>query len=311
MQTRKMAQDGRFSYKQRQLDELGRVIALMGNAGQPVRYEQQSEGDPANNHAANNPNNNEPTGLLTTVQHYDALSRLTQTQDPAQGKTKLEYGPDGQLSTVIAANEATTCYTRDGLGKLLQLDSHDTGVQIHYYDRAGQLSRTHNPAQPDQDIRYHYDQLGRLTRIQYSDPEEDVIYEYDQSNKTHGAGIGRVTRITSRHSQIDYRYDQHGNLLSDSRKVMVEGNTYAHQISYSYTQGNQLASITYPNGQTVQNHYQNGRHSQIVLHEENSKKEIPLITQITHRPFGGMDSWTYGNGLTQRLEHDLDGASPP
>ncbi len=221
-------------FKQRQLDELGRVIALMGNAGQhtrvhydkagqPVRYEQQTEGQADS--AKNTLNNNEPTGLLTTVQHYDALSRLTQTQDPAQGKTQLEYGPDGQISTVIAANQATTRYTRDGLGKLLQLDSPDTGIQIHYYDRAGQLSRTHNPAQPDQDIRYHYDQLGRLTRIQYSDPAEDVTYQYDQTGKEHGAGIGRVTRITSRHSQIDYRYDQHGNLLSDSRKVMVEGNT--------------------------------------------------------------------------------------
>ena len=288
--------------KQRQLDELGRVIALIGHAGQQTRMHYDKAGLPVR---IEQQAGEEPTGLLTTVQQYDALARLTQTRDPADGKTRFGYGPSGHLDTVVAANQATTRYTRDGLGRLLQLDSPDTGIQIHYYDEAGQLSRTHRPAQPELDTRYHYDVLGRLTRIQYSDPAEDITYTYDQNNQAHGAGIGRVTRITSRHSQIDYRYDPHGNLLSDARKVMVDGHTYEHEVGYRYTTGNQLASITYPNGQVVHYHYQNGRHSQVKLETERS--ETPLITSITHRPFGGMDSWTYGNGLTQTLEHDLDG----
>ncbi|UAW96913.1 hypothetical protein KEM63_08640 [Halopseudomonas nanhaiensis] len=288
--------------KQRQLDELGRVIALLGNAGQQTRVQYDKAGLPIR---IEQQAGEEPTGLLTTVQQYDALARLTQTRDPADGQTQFGYGPTGQLDTVIAANQATTRYTRDGLGRLLQLDSPDTGIQIHHYDDAGQLSRTHRPDQPDQDVRYHYDALGRLTRIQYSDPGEDITYTYDQNDEAHGAGIGRVTRITSRHSQIDYRYDAHGNLLVDARKIKVGGHTHEQTITYSYTNGNQLASITYPNGQTVRYDYENGRHSQVTLGTEQT--DTPLITDITHRPFGSMDSWTYGNGLTQTLEHDLDG----
>jgi len=32
-----------------------------------------------------------------------------------------------------------------------------------------------------------------------------------------------------------------------------------------------------------------------------------IATNIAHQPFGGIRSWTYGNGLTRGQRHDLNG----
>src|SRR5690606_24310082 len=37
------------------------------------------------------------------------------------------------------------------------------------------------------------------------------------------------------------------------------------------------------------------------------KHKQQLISDIQHRPFGPIQQWTNGNGLTQRINHDLDG----
>ena len=242
--------------------------------------------------------------MLSTVQHYDSLGRLTKHLDPAQGETHLKHHSHGQISQVTAANDARTSYIYDGLGQLLQEHSFDTGTRIHHYDTAGQRIRSHGPEQPKLAAQYHYDALGRLTHIQAPNSADDVYYHYDQ-HEDQQYGIGRLTAIEDRHSRIDYRYDRHGNLLSDRRTLNIDGQSHTQQTNYSYTHGNQLASITYPNGQRIDYHFRQGQPDSITLQE--NKQQKVLVSDIQHRPFGPIKEWRNGNGLSQQLNYDLDG----
>ena len=277
--------------------------------GQAVRIDQHSSQSKQNNQNSSNnqANAGDPSGVLSTVQHYDSLGRLTQHIDPAQGETHLKHNSNGQISQVTAANDARTTYIYDGLGQLLQEHSPDTGTRIHHYDTAGQRIRSHGPDQPDLAAQHHYDALGRLTHIQAPDSADDVRYHYDQTgtedDRNHG--IGRLTAIEDRHSRIEYRYDRHGNLLSDHRTLNIEGQSHTQNTRYSYTQGNQLASITYPNGQRIDYLYRQGQADSITLNENRQQKI--LVSDIQYRPFGPIQQWRNGNGLSQQLEYDLDG----
>ena len=292
--------EGQIALKQqRQLDELGRVVAQLGNAGQQtrihydktghaVRIDQHSSQSKQNNQNSSNnqANAGDPSGVLSTVQHYDSLGRLTQHIDPAQGETHLKHNSNGQIRQVTAANDARTTYIYDGLGQLLQEHSPDTGTRIHHYDTAGQRIRSHGLEQFDQpelSAQHHYDALGRLIHIQAPDSADDVRYHYDQTgtedDRNHG--IGRLTAIEDRHSRIEYRYDRHGNLLSDHRTLNIDGQSHTQHTRYSYTQGNQLASITYPNGQRIDYLYRQGQADSITLNENRQQKI--LVSDIQYR----------------------------
>ncbi len=56
------------------------------------------------------------------------------------------------------------------------------------------------------------------------------------------------------------RIDITPNLVSSQwEQLHIEGQSHTQHTRYSYTHGNQLASITYPNGQRIDYHYRQGQ----------------------------------------------------
>lgn len=239
-----------------------------------------------------------------TVHSYDALNRLVGSIDAANGITRYGYDGLDQLVQVTDPRTLSTQYQRDGLGNLNQQTSPDTGATANTFDAAGNvLTRTDAKGQV---ASYAYDALNRLTGITYTGgtAQQTVAYQYDQGSN----GIGHLTQIVDSTGTTSYSYDQHGRLTGESRQPGTGPTTYT--TAYSYDAQGRLSGITYPSGRTVSYTLDGmGRTNQIATSFNGTTKI--LTSNIAYEPFGGVHSFTYGDGTapvqTYVRQRDQDG----
>jgi YD repeat-containing protein len=231
-----------------------------------------------------------------TVNSYDALNRLSQTTDAASGLTRYGYDGLDQLINVTDPRTLITQYTRDGLGNLNQQTSPDTGSTGLTHDAVGNvLTRTDAKGQL---ANYAYDALNRLTGIAYSVggvTQQTVAYLYDQGTN----GIGHLTQIVDSTGTTNYSYDKHGRQTGEARQDIAGGTTYT--TAYSYDTQGRMNNITYPSGRAIGYTFDSmGRINQIST-TFNSTTRI-LASNISYEPFGGVHSFTYGDGTTAPVQ---------
>ncbi len=284
--------DGAGSLSQthsRVFDALSRLQSDIGAANQTTTYTYDANG---NLTSITDPLNRQTSNI------YDALNRLKQVTNPDTGV--VHYGYDGldQLAQVIDPRNLTTSYTRDGLGNLTQTASPDTGATGMTYDAAGNVvTRTDAKGQI---ASYTYDALNRVTGISYANaPAQTVTYQYDQGVN----GIGHLTGITDSTGTTGYSYDQHGRLIAETR--LAFGATYV--TNYAYDAQGRLATTTYPSGRAVNYSFDSlGRISGIETSFNGNDTQV-LASNITYRPFGGVQSLLRANGKTYTRQYDQDG----
>ncbi|MBC9249131.1 hypothetical protein A9179_02455 [Pseudomonas alcaligenes] len=276
-------------------DELGRLLRSVGAAGQASQY-----GYDLNN----NPTRSTTPKQDSTVSSYDALNRLVSSTDPLNGVTALGYDAQDNLTQVQDPRGVTTQYHYDGLGNLTQLLSPDSGTTTYTHDAAGNvLSKT--------DARgvvttYSYDALNRLTGRQYpATPALNVQYHYDMTAEGN-KGIGRLTAVQDASGVLGYRYDERGNLVEQIRSVVVVNNDTYDSLEYGYDNSNQLSSIAYPAGFTVQ--YQRNAAGQVgeVDIVMGSQPPAALAYNISYLPFGPLKTLTWANGISLARSYDQD-----
>lgn len=269
----------------RTFDALNHLYQDIGAINQTTTYAYDANGnltgitDPLNRQSTNG---------------YDALNRLVSSTDAAIGQT--HYGYDGldQLVQVTDPKNLVTGYSRDGLGNLNQQVSPDTGATANTYDAAGNLlTRTDAKGQL---ASYSYDALNRLTGISYSGgtaPAQTVSYQYDQGNN----GIGHLTGITDATGTTTYSYDQHGRLTGETR--VIQGATYT--TAYAYDAQGRLSGIAYPSGRVVSYGFDGlGRINQIATMYNGIFQVV--ASNIVYEPFGGVHSFTFGDGQTAPVQ---------
>lgn len=268
----------------RTFDALNRLYQDIGAINQTSTYAYDANG---NLTSITDPLNRQST------HSYDALNRLVSSTDAAAGNTRYNYDAQDQLTSVTDPKTLTTQYQRDGLGNLTQQTSPDTGTTVNTYDAAGNiLTRTDARGQI---ASYTYDVLNRLTGIRYSGGTalaQTVSYQYDQGTN----GIGHLTGITDMTGTTAYSYDPHGRLSGETRQPnAAPGISYT--TAYSYDAQGRLNSLTYPSGRTVNYTFDTlGRINQIAT-TYNATTQI-LTSNISYEPFGGVHSFTYGDGTT-------------
>lgn len=270
-------------------DELSRPRAVRGNNGQSVRYTYD--------------NNGNVTAMVdalgrSTKYTYDALDRVVQSIDPLNGVTRFEYDPSGQLAKVIDPRGNATAYARDGLGQLWAQSSPDTGSTSFEYDASGRQTRM---TRADGAVTtYSYDDLGRPTAVTASG--QSLTYGYDWCSN----GKGRLceTRDPSG-GQTHFGYTAQGQLAVRRDWITGNGVTSDYWTWYYYDNADRLNAITYPNGMAVGYGYASGKLKAMTVNIGGTVSNI--ITGTQYRPFGPVENWTYGNGLTRLLTRDLDG----
>jgi len=124
--------------------------------------------------------------------------------------------------------------------------------------------------------------------------------------------LHKISNSCAHHDALNwltgYRYDRHGRLTGETRQP---GGGGIYTTGYSYDGQGRLAGITYPSGRTVGYSFDGmGRINRIATSHNGTTKV--LASNIAYQPFGGVQSFTYGDGLTAPVQtytrrRDLDG----
>ena len=151
---------------------------------------------------------------------------------------------------------------------------------------------------------YSHDALNRITSAVYAAPigsgipPVSIAYSYDQGSN----GIGRLTGVSDATGSTGYTYDQKGRLIQDSR--VIGGVTYVTR--YSYDSAGRLIGLTYPGGRQVNYALDAlGRIAQITTSVNGQVQTV--LSSASYRPFGGVQSFTFGNTQPYIRAFDLDG----
>jgi YD repeat-containing protein len=279
--------------RSRVYNNLNRLFQELGAQNQTTEYGYDDQGNVT---SVKDPLNH------TTVNQYDALNRVTQVTDPGLGVTQYAYNGLDALIQVTDPRNLVTGYVTDGLRNLIQRTSPDTGATQNTYDAAGNLL-TQLDAK-NQVTTYAYDALNRVTLVTFQDGSKQT-YGYDQGAN----GIGRLSTITETNSSnqvtsvIAYAYDQHGRVTNETRTV--GGVQYA--VGYHYDSGGHLDQLTYPSGRTVAYTFDSlGRISSMTTAKP-GEPALSVVSNVAYHPFGGVKSYTLGNGEQYTRSIDLDG----
>jgi YD repeat-containing protein len=235
-----------------------------------------------------------------TVQQYDALNRLLQQRQPNPtttgqlGNITNQYNALDQLTSVTDPRNLTTSYGMNAYGEALTLTSPDTGTTTHTYDNAGNL-KTKTDAK-GQLTTYSYDALNRLTQAVYAGGLT-ITYTYDQGIN----GAGRLTSITDNTGSTAYAYDNRGRIISEARTI----NTLVYTTTYAYNTAGQLTGVAYPTG-LVLSYARDGLGRVSQISSTKSGQTRLLASNIAYQPFGGVKSFTFGNGSTYTRGFDTD-----
>ncbi len=174
------------------------------------------------------------------------------------------------------------------MGRVYQTISPDTGTTTYTYDPAGNMT-TKTDAK-GVTATYTFDAANRLTQISFPDPVDNVSYGYDACIN----GKGRLCSMVDASGTTSYEYTPKAQVRKETK--ISDGVTYVTQ--YSYDQNGNLKTMTYPSGRVITYNYSNNH----VVSVQNNVAS--LATSINYKPFGGISSLTFGNGIVGSTGYD-------
>jgi len=237
--------------------------------------------------ARNNRTSLRTPNIQTTTYTYDALNRLTSTLQPLNASTTYGYDTNNNLTSVKDANNNTTTYKYDDKGRVYQVISPDTGTTTYSYDPSGNMiSKTDAKSVT---ISYVYDALNRLTKIDFP-VDTDIVYAYDSCVN----GKGRLCSMIDASGTTSYEYTPKGQVKKETK--VIDSVQYITQ--YSFDMNGNMKTMIYPSGKVITYNYTNDRAISVL------NGAATIATNINYKPFGGMSSLTYGNGITGGISYD-------
>jgi RHS repeat-associated protein len=295
-------------------DAVGRVTHMVdprGNVtgGTPSVYEWDFAYDPANHlTSTTDPLGNATEwvyaldGTLTSVEDaksrttaygYDDNHRLTSVTAPDSTVTAYAYDPVGNLTSRTDAKTHQTDYTYDDANRLESVELPGGHTWSYAYDANGNLTQVidangnSTPGIPGDGISaYAYDEVDRLTGIDYIGSTPDVGFAYDANSN--------LTSITDQIGTKSYTYD-----VLDRLTAVTRGSS---GFSYGYDLGSNLTSRVYPDGTSVSQTYDDD--SRLATVTSGGK-----TTSYGYDPAGNLLTTTLpsGNGYVESRTYDAAG----
>src|SRR5712692_1959097 len=275
----------------RAFDALGRLFQSIGAAGQTTTYGYDngdrivSVTDPLSH---------------VTGQSFDALSRLIQVAAPLSSTSAYGYDAHDNRTRVTDPRGLATSYVYDGLDNPIEVSSPDTGTTVYVVDDAG--NRIQQTDAAGVVMQMSYDALNRLAARTYpADPAENVVYHYDEAAA--GFGIGRLTSVTDSSGSTAYVYDARGNVVQETHVIGAQ----SYVTAYAYDLANHVVQTTYPSGRIVgYTRDAMGRIAGVATQANSSAVPVAVASSATYAPFGPLTALSYGNGLTLSVSYDQD-----
>jgi RHS repeat-associated protein len=227
---------------------------------------------------------------------YDPLGRVATSTDAMGGVTRFTYDVADRVTSIVDPRGLTTSYRYNGFGDLLELKSPDTGTTTHVYRADGLRERT---IRNDGSVLvFSYDGMGRVTLV--TGGADQRMFAFD----TCGAGFlceAKTLQSGAVVAATRFTYTPDGRVLTRSDTAQgVEDTT-----RYQYDTLGRLATVVYPSGMSVGYGYTLGRLTSMTATFNGTTQTV--LSDVRYRPFGGPETWTYGNGLQRRYDVDDTG----
>jgi RHS repeat-associated protein len=277
-----------------------RVYDALGRLSQDVGAYNQTVSDTRDAHDNLTAQSGPRTDISDVTRYqYDPLNRLIQVTQANGGVEQMAYDGLNHLTQVSDPDSQVTQYTPDAWGEALKTVSADTGTTTRTFDAAGNVLTSTDAM--GQVTTYTYDALNRvLSKSSSVSGTPAYTFVYD----TCAHGIGHLCTVEDNGAPtIAFTYDSQERLAS--RTDTLGGTAYT--TTYTYHPGGQIASLTYPSGQTVL--YADdtlGRVSQVSVQPPGGGAPIVLASGFTYPPFAGPASYTFGNGAAYVQTLNLD-----
>ena len=186
------------------------------------------------------------TANRQTLYDYDNGNRMYRTTD-ANGKiTQFGYNPRNQMTSVTDAVNQVYGFTYDPLGRVLT-ESRAGVTRGYIYDPVGnRIQRTDYKGAV---TTYVYDNLNRLTNVQYPTASENITYNYDDISRMTSAVnyAGTVSFVYNNRNQMTSTTDVHGKVLNytydaNGNRATLKLGT-ATEATYTFDAANRLTNI--------------------------------------------------------------------
>ncbi len=142
-------------------------------------------------------------------------------------------------------------------------------------------------------IKYEYDDLNRLTKVNYPGAWGDVTYSYDIPCAN---GNGRICSVSDDSGTTLFDYDLRGRVISVTKTLtdQISSAPVSYLTQYSYTENDAIKTITYPDSQgTVTYKYNN--FGQIAGVEDGSTTKL---ASFQYNPASTIDTIKFGTDLS-------------
>jgi len=209
-----------------------------------------------------------------------------------------------RIRATTTNNRSSPTLSYDLAGRKTAMSDPDMGTWSYEYDANGNL--IYQTDARGQHLCFRYDPLNRLTAKGLGTPTNCSAfawYGYDEA----GHGQGAIGQRTSRYSfsrtqpnsdwiRTDWYYDSRGRVVSETHRLW--GNVYT--LRFSYTPADQVATLTYPDGEVVTQSYTNQRGLPTRL----SSSLATYVDRASYTFYAKLERLTLGNGLDTTYTYD-------
>jgi RHS repeat-associated protein len=272
-------------YSQKELDKLGRVVAVRETKTGGVRTATTEYG-----------------GLITEFTNFknqkkidvdDVKDRIVESRWNNGNNVFFTYDAAGRLLTTKDLKGNTITNEYDARGFKTRMNDPDMGIYQYEYNGFGELTKQTYPN--GNVVTMTYDKLGRmLTRV---DVDGTTTNTYDTGNKA----IGKLSRVTGYVSTHTFSYDNLGRKSQETTAV----NSQTYITAYTYDAQGRLNTLSYPaTGLVLKNVYNNYG----FLSELQNNADQSLFWRLnTMDAKGNILLQEYGNGV--KTEQQFEAAT--
>jgi RHS repeat-associated protein len=235
--------------------------------------------------------------------------------------TRYAYDPLSQLLSVTDTRDNVTTVVYDTLGKMVELNTPDTGRTEWRHDRAGNATVKQPAALRARGrlINYVYNN-DRLEAIDYPD-SADVQYVYGAATETGAANgfvAGRVKRRVDESGRIDFTYDALGNVAKETSTLVStlpsQKDGYATVMTYTYDSFGRMLEMQFPGisvevlryGYDAGGMVTSARGLDTVTKSPNKNPDTIYLRHVGYDEFGKRTHVLYGNGVETQYTHEAD-----
>jgi RHS repeat-associated protein len=268
----------------------------------------------------------------TTGYSYDGLNRLSSMNSWTGDNITYSYNEDSSRNVVNLPNNLTLNHSYDSLGRLTGMVYENSNSQtLASFDYTLDISGNRTSMQDNEGVTdYTYDNLNRLTRVEYPDSTFEqfafdngsrrIHHEDETGSTSYLYNLGDRLLATTGQNPASFNYDLNGNL---TEKTNEEG-TY----NYSYSARDRLKGITTPDGSSEEYRYyplsdlrysltKNGNSNDVEKYlygDPNVIEELRQIEGNGSNEFETVASYIEGLSIDEhlgRVIHDTSGAGNP